>query len=78
LDQIKLRGELRTDLDCEIANIPGDKYAEAVLTIGDEELAMEVSIEDKIMVALMAGDDAVFKGSLDGLKKLLRGEISAR
>jgi hypothetical protein len=30
-----------------------------------------------VIVAIAAGEDAVWKGTLDGLKKLLRNEIKA-
>jgi len=78
MSKLKMVGEVRTDMDCEAKGIPADRWAETVLKIGDEELVMEVSLEDKVIVALMAGEDAVWKGTLDGLKMLLRGEIKAR
>ncbi len=77
-DIIRMTGEIRTDFECEIIGLPAKKYGEAVFNIGGEELAIEVSVEDKVIVALMAGEDAVWKGTLEGLKKLLRGEIKAR
>jgi len=78
MSELKMVGEVRTDMDCEVKGLPADRWAETVLKIGDEELVMEVSLEDKVIVALMAGEDAVWKGTLDGLKMLLRGEIKAR
>ena len=78
MSNIKITGELRTDKDYEAADIPVDKWAEAVFNIGGEELVMEISSEDKVIVALMAGEEAVWKGTLDGLKLLLRGEIKGR
>jgi len=78
MGDIQMTGEVRTDMDCEAKGLPAERWAEAVLKIGDEELVMEVSIEDKVIVALMAGEEAVWKGTLDGLKMLLRGEIKAR
>ncbi|HOP07502.1 MAG TPA: hypothetical protein PLF13_09445 [candidate division Zixibacteria bacterium] len=74
----KMTGELRTDLDHEFTDIPADKWAETVLTINGEEIVVEVSLEDKPIVAIMAGEEAVWKGTLEGLKMLLRGEINAR
>ncbi len=76
--EIRMTGEVRTDFDCETTGLPAERWAETVLKIGDEELVLEVSVEDKIIVALSAGDDAVWKGTLEGLKMLLRGEIKAR
>ncbi len=78
MTEIRMIGEIRTDLDCEVTGVPSERWGEAVFKIGDEELVMEVSVEDKTIVALMAGEDAVWKGSFEGLKKLLKGEIKAR
>jgi hypothetical protein len=78
MDDIKLTGEFRTDYDIEITGIPAGQYGEAMFKIGDEEIVMEISVEDKVVVALMVGEDAVWKGTLAGLKQLLRGEIKAR
>ena len=78
MDEMKMTGGIRTDLDCELKGLPAKSYGEAVFNIGGEELVMEVSVEDKVIVALMAGEDAVWKGTLEGLKQLLRGEIKAR
>ncbi len=44
---------------------------ESVFKIGDEEIVLEVSLEEKVIVAIMAGEDAVWKGTLDGLKQCL-------
>jgi hypothetical protein len=71
-------GEIRTDCDIEYADLPIKQWAETVINIDGEELVMEVILEDKVIVALMAGEDAVWKGTLEGLKMLLRGEIKAR
>ncbi len=78
MSEVKMTGEIRTDLDCEIKGLPAGKYGEAVFNINGEELVMEVSVEDKVIVAIMAGENAVWKGTLEGLKQLLRGEIKAR
>jgi len=73
-----MTGEIRTDKDIEHTDLSADKWGEAVFNIDGEELVMEVSLEDKVVVALMAGEEAVWKGTFEGLKKLLRGEINAR
>jgi hypothetical protein len=78
VDKARATGEIRTDLDVEYSGLPINQWAETVINIDGEELVMEVSLEDKIIVALMAGEDAVWKGTLEGLKMLLRGEIKAR
>lgn len=78
MTQHKMTGEMRTDKDIEHTDLPADMWGEAVFNIDGEELVMEVSLEDKVIVALMAGEEAVWKGTLEGLKQLLRGEIKAR
>jgi hypothetical protein len=78
MSDIGMTGEIRTDLECEVTGLPAKRWGEAVFKIGDEELVMEISIEDKVIVALMAGEDAVWKGSLEGMKMLLKGEIKGR
>ena len=78
MGKIRMTGELRTDYDCETTGLPAERWAEAVFNINGEELVLEVSVEDSVIVALMAGEDAAWKGTLEGLKKILKGEIKAR
>ena len=78
MSEIRMTGEMRTDWDCETTGLPAQHWGEAVFQIGDEELVLEVSVEDDVIVALMAGEDAAWKGTLKGLKKILKGEIKAR
>lgn len=78
MSEIRMTGEMRTDFDIEMAGLPCERWGEAVFKIGDEEIVMEISVEDKVIVALMAGEEAVWKGTLEGMKQLLRGEIKAR
>lgn len=78
MPEIRAVGEMRTDLDQEATDLKAERWAEAVFAIGDEELVMEISVEENVMVALMVGDDAQWKGTLEGLKKFLRGEIPAK
>jgi hypothetical protein len=77
MTEIRMTGELRTDYDCEANGMPAERWAEAVFKIGGEEIVLEVSVEKEVIVAIAAGEDAVWKGTLDGLKKLLRNEIKA-
>lgn len=76
--EIRAVGEMRTDLDQEATGLKAERWAEAVFTIGDEELVLEISVEENVMVALMVGDQAQWKGTLEGLKKFLRGELPPR
>jgi hypothetical protein len=73
-----MTGELRTDYDCEASGLPAERWAEAVFKVGDEEIVLEISVEKDVNVAIMAGEDAAWKGTLAGLKQILRGEIKAK
>ncbi len=76
--EIRMTAELRTDYDCETTGLPAERWAEAVFQIGDAEIVLEVSVEKDVIVAIMAGEDAAWKGTLEGLKKILKGEMKAR
>ena len=78
MSEINMTGELRTDYECETKGMPAMHWGEAVFNVGGEEIIMEISVEEKVIVALSAGDDAVWKGTLEGLKMLLKGEIKGR
>ena len=78
MSEIRMTGEIRTDYDCEVAGLPSERWGEAVFKIEDEEIVLEVSVEKDVIVSIMAGDNSVWKGTLEGLKKLLRGEIKSR
>lgn len=75
MSEIRMTGEMRTDYDCEALGLPAERWAEAVFRIGDEELVFEVSVEKNVIVAIMAGEDAIWKGTLEGLKILLRSAV---
>jgi hypothetical protein len=78
MSEIRMTAEVRTDYDCEAVGLPAERWGEAVFKTGDEELIFEVSVEESVIVAIMAGEEAVWKGTLEGLKKLLTGEIAGR
>jgi hypothetical protein len=78
MGKIRMTGELRTDYDCEAIGFPAERWGEAVFRIEDEEIVLEVSVEEKVIVSIMAGEKAMWKGTLDGLKQLLLGEIKGR
>jgi hypothetical protein len=75
MSEIRMTSEMRTDYDCEALGLPAERWAEAVFRIGDEELVFEVSVEKNVIVAIMAGEDAIWKGTLEGLKILLKSAI---
>ena len=72
---IRMTGEIRTDYDCESTGLPAEHWAEAVFKIGDEELVLEISVEKDVVVAIMAGENASWRGTLKGFKQFLRGEL---
>ena len=81
MEEIQMTAEARTDYDCEATGLPAQKWAEAVFSVRGEEIVLEVSVEDSVIVAVSAGktgEEAVWKGTLEGLKKLLMGEIAGR
>ncbi|MBW2606741.1 MAG: hypothetical protein JRD05_03795 [Deltaproteobacteria bacterium] len=78
MSEIRMTGEIRTDYDCETTGLPAERWGEAVFTIDDEEIVLEVSVEDDVIVSIMAGEDAAWKGTLKGLKQLLKSQIKAR
>jgi len=78
MSAIRMTAELRTDYDCEATGLPAERWGEAVFTMGEDELAIEVSVEEEVIVALMAGEDAVWKGTLKGFKQLLRQASAKR
>ena len=71
MSEIRMTGEIRTDYDCESTGLPAERWGEAIFKIGDEEIILEVSVEKDVIVALMAGEAAVWKGTLKGFKALL-------
>jgi hypothetical protein len=78
MSEIRMTGELRTDYDCEAIGLPAERWAEAVFKVGNEEIVLEISVEKDVIVAIMAGEEAAWKGTLAGLKQVLRGEIQAK
>jgi len=78
MSDIRMTGEIRTDYDCETSGLPAERWGEAVFKIGEEEIVFEVSIEKSVIIAIMLGDDTAWKGTLEGLKKLLKGETASK
>jgi hypothetical protein len=76
MSEIRMTTEARTDYDCETTGLPAERWAEAVFKVGEEEIVMEVSVEKDVIVAVMAGEDAVWKGTLTGLKQLLKDQVA--
>ncbi len=75
MSEIRMTGEIRTDYDCETTGLPAERWGEAVFKIDEEEIVLEVSVEKDVIVAVMAGESAMWKGTLKGFKKMLREQI---
>ena len=75
MSDIRMTTEMRTDYDCEITGMPAEHWGEAVFTVGNQELVVEVSVEKDVIVAVMAGEDAVWKGTLEGFRHLLQSSL---
>ena len=54
MSDIRMTTEMRTDYDCETTGLPAERWGEAVFTVGDQEIAIEVSVEQDVIVAVMA------------------------
>ncbi len=78
MSEIRMTGEIRTDYDCETTGLPAERWGEAVFKIDEEEIILEVSVEEDVIVSIMAGEGVGWKGTLTGLKQLLKGEIKPR
>ena len=74
MGDIRMTAEVRTDYDCETSGLPAERWAEAVFKIGEEEVVLEVSVEKDVVVAVMIGENAAWKGTLNGFKQLLKGQ----
>ncbi len=72
MSNIRMTGEMRTDFDCEAIGLPAERWGEAVFKIRDEEIVIEVSVEERVIVAVMVGDGISWKGTLTGFKQLLK------
>jgi hypothetical protein len=78
MSDIRVTGELRTDYECEASGLPAERWAEAVFKVGGEEIVLEISVEKDVIVAITAGEGAAWKGTLEGLRRVLSGEIKAK
>jgi hypothetical protein len=77
MSEIRMTAEVRTDYDCETTGLPAERWGEAVFQIGDEELVFEVSVEKDIIVAIMTDEKTAWKGTLAGLKELIKSSLKA-
>lgn len=73
MSEIRMTAEIRTDFDCETTGLPAERWGEAVFKIRDEEIVLEVSVEEQIIVAIMVDEATTWKGTLAGLRQLIKG-----
>jgi len=66
-----MTADIRTDYDCEATGLPAEHWAEAVFTVGGREIVLELSAEKDVIVSIMVDEQMAWKGTLDGLKKML-------
>ena len=74
MGKIRMNTEIRTDYECEVTGLPAEHWGEAVFKIKDEEIVFEVSVEKDVIVAIMVGEDTTWKGTLAGLKQLIKNK----
>lgn len=75
MSEIRMTADVRTDYDCETTGLPAQRWGEAVFKIGEEELVFEVSVEKDVIVSIMTDDETTWKGTLAGLKRLIKQAI---
>ena len=74
MENIRMSVEARTDYDCEATGLPAERWGEAVFKIDDEEIIFEVSVEKDVIVAIMLDEKTTWKGTLTGLKQLIKDQ----
>ena len=75
MGDIRMTAEARTDYDSETTGLPAERWGEAVFKIGDEEIVIEVSVEKDIIVSMMVDEKTTWRGTLTGLKQLIRSTL---
>ena len=75
MGEIRMTTEARTDYDCETTGLPAERWGEAVFKIGDEEIVIEVSVEKDVIVSMMVDEKTTWRGTLTGLKQLIRSTL---
>ena len=75
MSEIRMTVDVRTDYDCEATGLPSEHWGEAMFTVGDNEIVMEVSAEKDVIVAIMIDEKTSWKGTLAGLKKLISNAV---
>ena len=72
MSEIKMTAEVRTDYDCEVIGLPAEMWAECLFKIeGEDDFHFELIAEKNPVIHLVIGD-VQWKGTLKGLKELLK------
>ncbi len=72
MSDIKMTAEVRTDFDAEANGLPAERWAEAVFNVDGQEIVLEVSVEEDIIISIIPGEEKdAWKGTLTGLKEAL-------
>lgn len=75
MGEIRMAVEARTDYDCEATGLPAERWGEAVFKIDDDEIVFEVSVEKDVIVAIMLDENTTWKGTLTGLRELIKSTL---
>jgi len=72
MSDIRMTAEIRTDFDCEVLGLPSEMWAECVMHIEDsDDFHFEIIAEKRPVIHLVIGD-VQWKGTVEGLKILLK------
>ena len=71
MSEIQMVAEIRTDFDCEVVGLPSEMWAECIMKINNsDDFHFEIIAEKKPVIHMIIGD-VQWKGTIEGLKKLL-------
>ncbi len=72
MSDMRMTAEIRTDFDCEVLGLPSEMWAECVMRIEDsDDFHFEIIAEKRPVIHLVIGD-VQWKGTIEGLKILLK------
>ncbi len=72
MSDVQMVTEVRTDYDCEVVGLPSEMWAECQMTIEDsDDFHFEIIAEKRPVIHIVIGD-VQWKGTIEGLKNLLR------
>lgn len=72
MSDVKMVAEIRTDYDCEVIGLPSEMWAECIMKIKDsDDFHFEIIAEKRPVIHIVIGDTQ-WKGTIEGLKQLLK------